>query len=301
MELLQHFVTGLEVGKSMDFGSSLRVTPLFWNRAVFETERYLSIDEALDQGLAEMSEASYAGSVRQVEVRNFSDKYLLLFHGDAFKGAKQNRIMEQTVVVAPRSTMMVPVNCVERGRWSYKSAGFTSASYKATPSVKSASASLKKMGMDESIQSSVWSCVDECSDFLDLRSESSDFVEIMEKSPVQSDELQAYLQETACHGYLVQGAGNPFVEVFADAELCRNWAVKSEKGWFSDARMRSGKRQPIELLLEQLRVSQWTPAKAVGEETAYNSRDHHDGRITYHDGNLMHLFCSINPSDKHRL
>jgi hypothetical protein len=300
MELLQRFVTDLDVGASKDFGAYLRLTPLFWKKAIFDSKRYLSVDDALDQGLAEMSEVTHSGSVRWIEVRNFSDRFLLLFDGDAFKGAKQNRIMEQTVVVAPKGSMMVPVNCVERGRWSYNSPSFSTASFKATPSVKSSRASLKKMGMDSSIQSSVWNCVDECSSFHEVSSVSSDLGEIMEKATIQSEEIEAYLQETVCHGYLVQGAGNPFVESFADPGHCRNWAVKSVKGWISDARMRSGKRYTVEVVLQELKMSQWSPAKSVGEETPYNSSDHHDGRLTYHDGHLMHLFCSLNLSEKSR-
>jgi len=40
-------------------------------------------------------------------------------------GAKQNRILNTDVLVPAKSTRDVPVSCVERGRWGYKSRHFT--------------------------------------------------------------------------------------------------------------------------------------------------------------------------------
>src|SRR5262249_20602031 len=43
---------------------------------------------------------------------------VLLYDGEELVGAKQNRILNVTVLVAEHSTVRIPVSCVEEGRWS---------------------------------------------------------------------------------------------------------------------------------------------------------------------------------------
>jgi len=295
VELLNRFVSEINVGVSTDF-ENLRLTPLTLKQAEHRKERYISLDVALDEGVAEVREVSDSGSVGQVRVMNLSDRFLVLFDGDGLKGAKQNRIMEQTVVIAPKSDLIVPVNCVERGRWDYNSDRFGGADFKATPSVKKNKAALKKQGLDRNVQRSVWQSVDQSAMCLSVNSYSDDLGEIMERSGISTDLIEKYLSESTCHGYLVQGAGEPFIEIFPDASSAKTWAIKSAKGWIADTRFKPMKKYPVDVLLEALRISSWAPAKTVGSETAYQSSDAHDGRITYEDGNLLHLYTSFNLS-----
>ncbi len=44
-------------------------------------------------------------------------------------GAKQNRILNVSVMVPPHTTITVPVTCVEQGRWAYSSATFKSSGW----------------------------------------------------------------------------------------------------------------------------------------------------------------------------
>ncbi|MCZ7537542.1 MAG: hypothetical protein M5T61_17650 [Acidimicrobiia bacterium] len=62
-----------------------------------------------------------AGSVPELAVENPLDARVLLYDGEELVGAKQNRILNASVLVEAKSTLTIPVSCVERGRWSRRS------------------------------------------------------------------------------------------------------------------------------------------------------------------------------------
>ncbi len=87
---------------------------------------YLLLDEALAGKVIEISEVNQGGSVPELNVVNKSQKMVLLLDGEELVGAKQNRIINTTILVAANSTTTIPVSCVEQGRWSYRSSTFFS-------------------------------------------------------------------------------------------------------------------------------------------------------------------------------
>ena len=44
--------------------------------------------------------------------------------GEELVGAKQNRVLNLTILVRPKSKATIPVSCVERGRWAYRQRDF---------------------------------------------------------------------------------------------------------------------------------------------------------------------------------
>ena len=73
---------------------------------------------------AQIAEVSDAGSVPHVTVSNLADQPLLLIDGEQLVGAKQNRILNTTVLIGAQATVTIPVSCVEQGRWGYRSPHF---------------------------------------------------------------------------------------------------------------------------------------------------------------------------------
>jgi len=100
------------------------VTPLFPRRC--PVAEYLTLDEALPRGLR-VTETSEAGSVPELVVANPLAEQVLLYDGEELLGAKQNRILNVTVLVAGKATLPIPVSCVEEGRWRHVSPDFASA------------------------------------------------------------------------------------------------------------------------------------------------------------------------------
>jgi len=90
-------------------------------------QSWLTLEEALGSHAAELTEVTEGGSVPELLFVNRGGEPVLLLDGEELVGARQNRILNTTVLVAAGQTLVVPVSCVERGRWAYKSRGFSAA------------------------------------------------------------------------------------------------------------------------------------------------------------------------------
>jgi hypothetical protein len=87
---------------------------------------YLTLVEALSFDGFKITEISEGGSVPSLRVVNETPQHVMLFDGEELKGAKQNRILNTTILIAAGTSLDVPVSCTEQGRWSYASAEFGS-------------------------------------------------------------------------------------------------------------------------------------------------------------------------------
>jgi hypothetical protein len=73
---------------------------------------------------ARLAEVSEASSVPFLQVANGADRPLLLLNGEELIGAKQNRILNTTVLMGAHTEVTIPVSCVEQGRWGYRGRQF---------------------------------------------------------------------------------------------------------------------------------------------------------------------------------
>lgn len=125
---------------------------------------YVLLDDALEKNLARVTEVSGAGSVPELAFENSSAEKILLVDGDELVGAKQNRVINLSILVGAGAKIVIPVTCVEQGRWKYRSHAFSSSGSalfaKARASKMSqVSASLRQTGTRRSNQSEIWDAV----------------------------------------------------------------------------------------------------------------------------------------------
>ena len=101
---------------------ALTVVPML--APMLSEARWLTLVEAGDQ--VRITEVDEAGAVPQLKVVNLTAQALLLLDGEELVGAKQNRVLNTTVLVAAKSELTIPVICVEQGRWGYRGRHFAS-------------------------------------------------------------------------------------------------------------------------------------------------------------------------------
>jgi hypothetical protein len=110
---------GMLTGEPVTHGA-LAVTPLL--APSLDDPDWLTLEEAGDR--ARVTEVSEAGSVPFLKVANRADRPHLLLDGEELLGAKQNCILNTTVLVDAHTEVTIPVSCVEQGRWGYRGRQF---------------------------------------------------------------------------------------------------------------------------------------------------------------------------------
>ncbi|MEW6141043.1 MAG: DUF6569 family protein [Thermodesulfobacteriota bacterium] len=126
---------------------------------------FLTLDEALENKFLSVTELDEYGSVPELKVVNNSDRMVLMMDGEELVGAKQNRVLNVTVLIAAHSETIIPVSCVEQGRWSYRSREFASSRRAMSPDLKkkksrSVRNSLRAFGSFSAAQGMVWQEID---------------------------------------------------------------------------------------------------------------------------------------------
>jgi hypothetical protein len=120
---MQNLLEKVRYGEPVNRGN-LTLYPLFVD-VPDEASSYLLLEEAMKMGCLEVEEMSESGNVNKIIITNQSDQAVLILDGDEIIGAKQNRIVNASILVAAGDRREVPVSCVEKGRWSKDSKQFT--------------------------------------------------------------------------------------------------------------------------------------------------------------------------------
>jgi hypothetical protein len=158
MQQLAAFLSSLSLGSSRSV-AGLTVFPLL--RQPAPEPWYDTLTEAVGAHMARVTEVSDAGRVPELQVVNDSPRHVLIVDGEELVGAKQNRIVNLTILVPPKTSLTIPVSCVEAGRWREVSREFTPAQHAYHSSgrrakVEQVSMSLRSDGARSSDQSAIW-------------------------------------------------------------------------------------------------------------------------------------------------
>jgi hypothetical protein len=123
MESIQSFLNATKLARKQSF-KNLTLFPLLAPDGT--KPDYLTLEQALDRGLVRITEMDQAGSVPELRLLNKGEKKVLIVEGEELVGAKQNRIVNATFLIAGKTEVIIPVSCVEQGRWHHDSDAFSS-------------------------------------------------------------------------------------------------------------------------------------------------------------------------------
>lgn len=132
-KVLHDSLAGITLGEPRPHGG-LAVVPLL-NFGATDPD-WLTLDEAIGAGALTVTEVSEGGSVPTLRVTNGGERAVLLLDSEELVGAKQNRILNTSVLIGAGQTVDIPVSCVEQGRWAYRTRHFESASRSLYASVR---------------------------------------------------------------------------------------------------------------------------------------------------------------------
>jgi hypothetical protein len=189
-QTLQDALSQIQVGAETTFGNMTIFPLLNGNSAAAD---YLTLDDALARGLVQITEMSVEGSVPDLNLKNESDEPVLLFDGEELVGAKQNRVLNLTILAPANRTIVIPVSCVEAGRWSRRSAKFTTSSQAhfargRANRMAQVSRSLWASGERRSDQHAVWEEISAKASCLNAHSRTSAMFDIYETHTKRIDE-----------------------------------------------------------------------------------------------------------------
>ncbi len=111
------FLSSLRFGESQ-FQDNLAMVPVFSDQTI--TQKYITLEEGIASSLLNVEELEGGASVNDILLRNKSNEFALLFEGEELLGAMQNRILDVSILVKPNTKQILPVACVEAGRWHYE-------------------------------------------------------------------------------------------------------------------------------------------------------------------------------------
>lgn len=118
-DMISRLTKAFEPGEPSVF-RNMAVAPLLGKAK--QSDGYITLAEALAAKLVVVSELSQGGSVPELRVRNDSDRAVLALDGEELEGAKQNRVLNTSILLKKKSEIVIPVSCTERGRWSHAAA-----------------------------------------------------------------------------------------------------------------------------------------------------------------------------------
>lgn len=203
---------------------------------------YMTLKEALEKALLVVTEVSSGGTVPELKVTNKADISVLLLDGEELAGAKQNRVLNTTILVKEKSETVIPVSCTEQGRWAYVSRSFHDSDTVMSPSLRSEKArtvatSLSATGEYRSDQGTVWREIGKMAAKAETVSRTGAMKDIYEQKMKELDEyLKAFSLVPAQKGVFVFIGGEPvgldfvskekaFEKLFA--KLIRSYAMEA--------------------------------------------------------------------------
>lgn len=196
MSAIEKALNPLTRGEPMTY-MNLTIYPLFGEEG--GEPAYLTLDQGLGLGQVDLTEVSESGHVPELKLVNRAAQPVLILDGEELIGAKQNRVVNLTILVAAHSTLILPVTCTEAGRWHSNSARFQSSDRTVFSEMRAAKSadvttSLRSGRRRSANQGAVWNSINEKSERMQAPSDTAAMADIFARYQVQLANFQSSIR-----------------------------------------------------------------------------------------------------------
>jgi hypothetical protein len=298
-------LSDLQIQEPISTGT-LTVVPL--TRSDTREADYLTLEQALQTNSVEVTEVSDQGFVPELLLLNLGDCPVLLIDGEELIGAKQNRVLNLSVLAPAFERLHIPVSCIEQGRWHWRSRTFSAANrtlYASARASKMADVTreMRLSRQPHSDQLALWESIDRKSAAFQTRSPTRAASDIFDRSgldlelmvtavPVREDQIGA--------GFFINGKFKG-IELFGEPKVFSKYIHKLIRSYGLDAIDPSAPRagstvdsesakKKTRALLDKLQLERWTAHKAIGLGEDFRlQEDEFNGAALVCDEQLIHL------------
>lgn len=212
---------------------------------------YDLLKTAIEQNTVVVEEVDPSGVVGTLRVRNLGKRPVLIVEGEMLLGAKQNRVVNMTVLVGPGRDYELPVSCVEQGRWRHMSQEFAPAPMMAPPVMRAHKTESVRYSMRAgrgavADQHQVWEDAVEVLEDMDVASPTGS---VTDGFTAREEERQDYrkhitLPREACGAIIMHGERVLGMDLFGDPRVMREFWPQLSEAYFLEAARRRDKQPP---------------------------------------------------------
>lgn len=293
----------IQIQNSFSHGR-MEVIPLFSSQDA--GPEYLTLGHALAQNRVLITEVSKQGAVPELKVVNKGKTPILLIDGEEIAGAKQNRVLNTSIIVPGESEIEIPVSCTEHGRWAYSSPAFHDSrvmmDYKIRArKMASVSMSMKHRESRASDQMEIWDEISEMSKKAKVSSPTGAMKDVFESKVDEMHRyLEAFLLQPGQQGVIVYLDGRPAgIEFLSRPEAYARVHDKIIRSYVMEALIEEESpaappKKPEHAQEFLKRVAACTaesyPAVGLGTEFRLEGKDIIGSALVY-EGVVIHMAC----------
>ena len=247
----------------------------------------LDLKEGLKMGLVKIEECDNS-NIEQVKLKNNSISPLILLDGEEIAGSLQNRIISQTMIIAPKSEIKIPVNCSEKGRNTYKSE-FHYSNYMANSNTRRK----KVYNKNKLRQNVVWSSIDDLEKDKNTCSKTNALRDSYEKNKYDIDSyLKHFKMENNQIGVICIVENKVGLEIFNNHSLYEKYNEMLLRSYIIDSSNKEKiniSNNELENILDSINDDSFIKKEAVGLGKYYKiSNSYGNGHILIYENNMVH-------------
>ena len=306
--IMADFIGEVELGKVQEFGG-MSVIPLF---TAGDSHDYLTLKEAMEANLITITELDQQGMVPELKVKNHADIPVLILDGEELAGAKQNRVLNTTILLKEKSETVIPVSCTEQGRWRYttpefKDSGVVAAHRIRRSNLETVCHSLRVSGEYRSDQRAVWNAIEDLSDEAKVKSETRAMRDVYQNRMRDLNEyLESFPSQAGQKGLLVVLDGEVVgLDLVSSSQAYSLLHEKLVKSYSMEAILREGSSSEeisglVGSFLEDVKASTEEQHASVGYGVDYRFEGNHSvgSSLVYKDQVIHAAFFSKDDLDQ---